>query len=302
MNDTPPVYRGRGIIYPTDNSIYNEVVAVSIEDFDYLKEKIFEQEFSADAEGFLVLLLMRILADEDPVFISSDQVNKEADKFIIDYPDSPMVEIVKKHISFKYRIGDWTFGVYFGGGYTIPSGNMLDYISSSGALNFSFDVYYKRSAFMVSVQSGFGRVQQDIPVKDYGYWERGMSSSLTSVGLGLGFSAFDNVKFRITPFTGLSFGSAYPSGTDLDRKLQNFSIGTSIAPMFGLNITYRFVNLDKLSRSNSQYFPAYGSYGINARITYVPGILRQEGHQYNGNIWYLTIGLNMELFGLKRIY
>ena len=300
--DDTPTFRNRNwnrnMVYPTDNSIYYEVVSASMKDFDFLTDKIREQNFFEDEEQFLILLLERILAEEDPAFISMDQVNKEADRFMADFPDSPMTEIVKEHISYKLGIGDWVFGIYFGGGYTIPSGKMLDYVSSKGAICASFDLFYKRSALMLSVQSGFGSAQQDIPVNNYGYWEKGSSSELTSIGLALGFSAFDNVKFRVTPFAGVSFGSTGPSGTDLDRALEKFSIGTSTAPMFGLNMTYRFINLNKTSNS---LYPFSGSYGINARITYVPSILKQEGYQYAGNIWYLTIGLNMDMFNFKKI-
>ena len=298
--DDGPVSRNRGIIYPTDNSIYNEVITASIDDFNFLKEGILEQKFSEDAEAFLILLLKRILADEDSKFISMEQVNKEADKFIANYSYSPLTGIVKKYVSYKWVIGDWVGGFYFGGGYTIPSGNMLDYVSSKGAVSFSFDVYYKRSAYMLSAQMGIGKTQQDIFVKDYGYWEKGESSNLSSIGLSLGYSVFDNIRFRITPFAGISFGAIYPSGTDLDKELQQFSIGTSIAPIFTLNMTYRFINPNKLSPDNNIYAPAYGSFGINARVSYVPGILRREGGQYAGNIWYLTVGLNMDMFTMKK--
>ncbi len=289
----------RKIIYPSDNSVFNEIADKSTEDFDFLMERILQQDFSQDAEDFLVLMLKRLLVDDNSKSFSMEQVNKEADKFILDYPNSPMNEVVKKHISYKWTIGDWSYGMYFGGGYTIPSGNMLDYVSSKGALCVSFDIFYKKSALLFNVQSGFGETQQDIPVKSYGYWEKNMSSDLTSVGIGLGFSAFDNIKFRITPFAGVSFGYIYPSGTDLDEELEKFSIGTSVSPMFGLNLTYRFINPNKLSPPN-HYSPFQGSFGLNAKITYVPNILRQEGHQYAGNIWYLTIGVNMEFFNLKK--
>ena len=298
--ESTPTFHNRDIIYPPDNAIYHELIAASIDDFNYLKEGILEQEFSEDAENFLILMLKRILATEAPRFISMEQVNREADNFIENYPYSPLNEIVKEYISFKWEMGDWVLGFYIGGGYTLPSGNMLEYISSKGALCASFDLYYKRSAFMLSMQSGFGSVQQDIPVNNYGYWEKGESSNLTSVGLSLGYSVFDNTRFRITPLAGISFGFASPSETDLDSDLQNFIIGTSIAPIFNLNVTYRFINPNKLSPDNNIYYPAYGSFGINARVSYVPGILRQEGGQYAGDIWYLTIGLNMDMFSLKR--
>ena len=296
--DDDPSSRNRGIIYPTDNSIYNEVVSASMADFNYLQEGILEQNFSEDAEAFLILMLKRILAGEGSKFISMEQVNKEADMFIAKYSYSPLTEIVKKHVSYKF--GDWVGGFYLGGGYTLPSGNMLDYVSAKGALCFSLDLYYKKSAFMLSLQSGLGKVQQDIPVKNYGDWEKGESSSLTSVGLSLGYSVFDNKRFRVTPCAGISFGFVSPAGTDLDEELQQFIIGTSVAPMFHLNMTYRFINPYKLSPDNNIDYPAYGSFGINARISYVPGILRQEGGQYAGDIWYLTVGLNMDIFTLKK--
>ena len=295
--DEIPEYRNRQMTCPADYSIYYDVVNACMDDFDYLIDKIREQAYSEDAEDFLILLLERILAEEDPKFISMEDVNKGADRFLTDYPNSPMAEVVKKHISYKLGIGDWCFGLYFGGGLTFPSGNMTDYFNPRGGLCISMDLFYKRTAFFLSVQSGFGDTRQDIPINNYDYWEKGGSFEFTSVGLCLGYSIFDNTKLRVTPFAGMSFGSAYPAGEDIDKELKKFNVGTSVSEIFGVNITYRFINLNTLSRKIYQYqSQPFGSFGINARFAYVPSILGQEGHKYAGNMFYMTLGINMDFF------
>ncbi len=288
------------IIRPADHAVYYEVAAASVEHYNELLDDIEQAEFSDEAQDFLVLLLDRILSMDHPDFISREKLNDNADKFIADYPYSPMTDIVKQYVLDRWEIGDWVFGVNFGGGYTFTSGNMTDYFRPQANICMSADVYYKRSAFYFMIQGGFGDLHKDIRINDVDVWEKGTPSDVTSIGLCLGYSIFDNARLRITPFAGVSFGFAEPTTSnddeDVEPYLKDFSIGTSVSQMFGLNVTYRFKDPTK----PEDHYYSMGSWGMNLRVSYIPSILRHEGNQYAGDVIFLSLGVNIDAFNLKK--
>jgi hypothetical protein len=58
---------------------------------------------------------------------STDELNDLSDKFVQDYPYSPLTIAVQKFISYKFDYGDTGFGMTIGGGYNFNSGRITDY-------------------------------------------------------------------------------------------------------------------------------------------------------------------------------
>lgn len=295
--------RERAAVYPPKDMLYTSLQSASHESFDQLVGGAEKYHFSDDANDYLHLLLESLLYDSSERYVSMNKINEDADRFIENYPDSPLLEIVKEHISYKLTRSDFMFGMYLGGGYSLCSGAYTHTFRPRGALAFSVDLYWRRYALFLSGDVGFGKLRQDVLVGGGDRWEKGSSGEFSVLGLSLGYSVLETKNFRLTPFSGAAFSSINPTQKeDMPSYLEDFDIGTSCSGMVGFNVRYLFFNTLWNRRHRNTFGMSEGAMGVNARVAYVPSALRSEGHTYGGNIVFLTIGISIDWFGLKRTY
>ncbi len=135
--------------------------------YDALVSNIMQQELTSEQKDFLTLLLKDIALNsaERPL---QDEINKQGDGFVAQYPQSPFNKIVKDEIIFRLKMSDFSWGMYIGGGYTIANGVYTDYFQPKGCMTVSWDFFYKKIALYLSYNNGFGRqhkIYQLTPMK-----------------------------------------------------------------------------------------------------------------------------------------
>jgi hypothetical protein len=197
------------------------------------------------------------------------------------------------------NIGKEFVGFYGGTGFFPLLGNIPNYFKSSlgqgGTLSL---VYYKSNnvAFYLSINGTVSILKQDMPVDNHYIWEKESEANFLSYGLSVGYSIYNTINWRITPFTGVVLSESKPKYHDMkeDPYLKKYKIGPIPSPELGLNISYRFINKQKKRESSGMS----GCGAISTRITYVPFAVYKKGNLYSGGVIYLTIGVGFELFGV----
>jgi hypothetical protein len=200
----------------------------------------------------------------------------------------------------KSNIGKESVGFYAGTGIFPLLGNIPNYFKSrlgqGGTMSL---VYYKSNniAFYLSINGTTCILKQDIPVNVYDTWEKESKTDFLSYGLSVGYSFYNTINWRITPFTGVVLSESKPEYHDMKENpyLKKYKIGPIPSPELGLNISYRFINKQK----DKESIGMSGSWVISTRITYVPFAVYKKNNPYSGGIVYLTLGIGMEFFSVN---
>ncbi len=185
----------------------------------------------------------------------------------------------------------------FNGGPALPitSGNLNDYFKFDIGGTMSLNYCHKKWAYCLSISGVDGKLKHDIFLEDGNAWKEGNKASFFSYGLSVGYSIYENIKFDITPFAGLVLSESRPPTSDLKEfpYLKEFDVNPILSPALGVSMTYLFFN-----RSNIREVGTYSSFGINAKINYIPFAVRGTKIPYKGDICYFSIGLVMGIFSV----
>lgn len=295
----------RPIVYPSDH-LLQTVIQEGIREL-YYDEIVADYEsmhFSPDGNDFLNLFLDYLL---DRISISDR--NRLSDAFVRNYPESPWVDASKRFISYKFAAGDYGFGWDFGGGAHFASGPITDRISQWGGLTMNFNFYAKKFHIGFSVISSFGRVLQDIQLKQNGKtWGAGESAEIDKLSITGGMKIWEYKRASLSPFAGVSFHSAGYSDQEIrdNPELKDINLGTSIAPVLGFDLDFR-LNEQPLS------IPPYGYYGVyhtlplyfwalGVKVAYYPNVITTQGPNLRGSACFVGVVAKMNFFSAKRVY
>jgi hypothetical protein len=230
---------------------------------------------------------------------STDKLNGLSDKFMKDYPDSPLTTAVQKFISYKLDYGDYGFALSIGGGYNFNSGRVTDYINQNGGMTVDFSFYLKKWYIGLYMMPSFGKIKKDIEIKKNGkIWEAGNDISILKIAPVIGYNILKYKRFNVTPFAGISFNSASPSEDEKkdDPYLKDVKLGVSVTPVVGMDVDYRI----KIKSSNYAYDPGFLTVGL--RTAYYPNVITNQGGNMKGELFFVGLTLKVYMFDVKKVY
>ncbi|MDR3061922.1 MAG: hypothetical protein LBU57_07400 [Dysgonamonadaceae bacterium] len=289
---------------PSDDMIGGKMTDLVKEEYSLIRDDFKSLKFSQDTEDFLSLFLDRLLVVYDSKFVSIDKINENSDRFVKTYPDSPLSKVVKETVSYKFRPGDWQWGISLGGGVHLDSGNMTDHIDfSQGAFVMMFDVFYKKFYFGLGLTAFGGNAREDIRIKSKDQvWPKGEFIPVTMCYPVIGFKALEYKRLKLTPFAGVSFNFAKPSEEAVSDNpdLKGLSFGTSVTPLVGFDLDFSLTDLTKV-KPRTDYNPN-GCFLVGLKGMYMPGIITNQGSNLTGNMFMLGLSVKVLFFQLKRVY
>jgi len=199
-------------------------------------------------------------------------------------------------ISERYKfpntnIGKEAFNVYGGAGYMPYSGNLSNFFEPSDGGTLSLSYYTPNSmAYLLSLSGSFSKLKRNLS----DIWQKGDSATFYSVEFSAGYSLLNHVRWRVTPFCGLALSASKPRKQTVKEhpELKQFKTGLTLSPALGVNITYKFIKPQRYS----DFRGSAGCFALNMRIDYVPFAVHKKNLLYHGGIWYLTMGVCLEIF------
>ncbi|MDL2323397.1 hypothetical protein LJC52_05360 [Bacteroidales bacterium OttesenSCG-928-A17] len=191
---------------------------------------------------------------------------------------------------------DASIGIYCGPGVLISSGNLNKYFNMGIGGTMSLVYHRKNMAYYLSINGADGKLKNDFMLSDGNVWKKGSENSFFSYGLSVGYSVFQNIKFKITPFAGIILSESRPQTSELKefKYLKKVDITPILSPSFGINMNYRLIKMKNIEKSRIN-----SCFTINARALYIPWAVRGNKVPYKGDICYFSIGILAELFNVN---
>lgn len=251
-------------------------------------------QFIPEDRDFAQIFLAAIsnqLIDE----IDQDNVNKLCDEFLINYPDSEFSGVVKGQFRWVYKPSNWGFGMDFGGGYNLYSEDFGKYFNNGGALSMSFSTSYNKFNFRAEIIASM--MKSKIDFNEGGDWKDGEDFSMGFYGLNVGYSAWENKRWKLEPH--LKFGGSQldydPDDDDEDVESVLFP---SVTPAVGLGIYLKLTN----SVKDSYYTFGAGYYYLLLNCDYYYPMFEQRYDDYSGGSISFTLSLGFYLRNMERDY
>ena len=225
---------------------------------------------------FLIISLLVSLVAKSQIEENTATFNEDIEHYDYYYPNT--------------NIGKSSLVSYGGAGYMPFIGKLMEYSKPSwgGAMSLDYN-HHNNMTFSLSIMGTFSsNLRKDVNINN-NMWTPLDTVTFWSYGLSVGYSVLNNVHWRINPFGGIVL-----SHTELVSPSGNkYKSGAKPSPIIGMNISYRFINVNK----EKQYSGMSSCFGINARITYIPYAVNNKEIPFSGSIWYMTIGVTLNLYG-----
>lgn len=205
-----------------ENSLqYKDIISIDI------KENV-DNEME---RAFLILLLSEIShhfnsqAEREE---HTEIINKLANEYLANYPDSPFDKVVRDNIRFEYGEANW--GVYwdFGVGFGINERGLKNTIGNTGfGMEMIVEYRYKKMLAQFDMSFVNSRLQRDVDINNT-TWYKDASSSLGSFVLNAGYLVFENKRWSLYPLAGVGFASITASIDDTkeDPMLKKLKLNT----------------------------------------------------------------------------
>lgn len=213
----------------------------------------------SDRDRDFLLLLLAEIAHQSQVHspereAHTEMVNKLANKFLSDYPDSPYNQLVRERIRFEFAEADW--GIYwdFGLGGSINSGKLRENLGGGGfAATMIFEYRHKKILGQVQVDVTNGKLSNDIEINNTTWYKESVATN-AGVSLNAGYLLLENKRWSIYPSVGMGYASigANTEDTKEDPNLKKLKLNC-FYPQLGLNFDFKYFITDPYSGKKSPF-------------------------------------------------
>jgi hypothetical protein len=285
-------------IRPSNDMLYNKLKEKTIKNETQLKEQIQVSDLDSETKQILSLNIDWLLLENSKNIYAQDSLNERADNFLETYAQSKFDDFTKTYIRYKQVPKDWGMTFEFFSGYSIYTGNLSDNYTNNIPVGVAFDVCYKNFELYLRDYIGFNKTKKDFNYS-LGTWEKGSRTMVFLPEASLGYVAYNDNRFKLSPFAGIGSMDISPTTKDKEEtpELKEVSLEFTTTYILGINFDIKF---------GPKHTPKYSpktSYGF-MRIRYGYSIPRFE-KKYDGmtgNMHYITIGFGGMARGLKREY
>lgn len=169
------------------------------------------------------------------------QLNKDAEIFVQQYPESVYVPFVQHFIKEEYQESETGFIIDMAVNYFNFSSGLQKYFAVQNVgFSIGFQVPHKKWLFSMNanVIQGFTRTNEPLAVKEGAFWDKDIEGGIANIEFGVGYNVISSKRFRIYPYATFAYNSFIPIAKE-GRDLSNYRAnGTAIGA--GAIIDYRF--------------------------------------------------------------
>lgn len=285
-------------IRPSNDMLYNKLKEKTINNEIQIKEQIQVSDLDSETKQILILNIDWLLLENRKNFFAQDSLNERADNFIETYAQSKFYDFIKTYIRYKQVPKDWGMTFEFFSGYSIYTGNLSENYTNNIPVGVAIDICYKNIELYLRNYIGFNKTKKDFNYS-LGTWEKGSRTMVFLPEASIGYVAYKDNRFKLSPFAGIGSMDISPTTKDTEEtpELKEVSLEFTTTYTLGINFDIKFG-----PKHTPKYYPKT-SYGF-MRIRYGYSIPRFE-KKYDGmtgNMHYITIGFGAMARGLKREY
>lgn len=265
--------------------------------YSYYLSKIILSNLKEDEKQFLKLYLNWQLKSEGNQVEDRNKLAmtfQEANAFIENYPQSSYTYYVRNFLLRVNERKDWQWGMDFGLGYGMYSGELSEKLTSgiNGLIGFEF--FYKKWMLNFKLQTTNSEAIDSIRGVDLTL-SLGQKANYLDFHFGLGYELLDGEKMSLTPYAGLGLSMLSQRNS---RRGEDLPIVYNFSPSFnaGVNYDYYFgVLFPNLNRSYDNYKWLWG-FKAGYQITNLIGFGTK------GILHGFTIGLALKSNYKRRVY
>lgn len=212
---------------------FNDIFAIDI------KENVDDEMDKA----FLILLLSEMAyysPSQSERNEHTESVNKLANEYLANYPDSPYEKVVRENIRFEFGEAKWGFYWDIGIGPVLNNGELKNTFGNSGfGLDMGFEYRHRQLFGQLEIGLVASSLKKDIEINNT-IWQKSSSATFATFALNAGYIPFENRRWSIYPFAGIGFSaiSAPTEDTKNDPNLQSLKLNT-FSPQIGMGVDYK---------------------------------------------------------------
>lgn len=285
-------------VKPLDDILYIRLKEKSLINETDIKNQIEHSEVDNETKQILNINLDRLLLESRYSIYAQDSLNEQADNFLAKYPQSRFAYFTKNYVIYKQVPRNWGVAVEFFSGYGIYTGNLSRNFTNNIPIGVAFDICYKNFELYLRDYIGFNKTKKDF---DYsaGTWKKNSSAMAFLPEASLGYVAYNDDRFKLSPFAGI--GSMYigPSVGDTDKtpELEEVALKFSTTYILGINLDIKFGE-----KHPPKFMPKTSYPFIRIRYGYSMPQFEKKYSNMTGNMHYITIGFGVIYRKTKREY
>ncbi len=195
------------------------------------------------------------------------EVDRQADRYLSQYPNGMYSTFVVRRISFKPVEVDWGIGMSFGAGVGIPTGGMTSLCGVGAAPYLSVDVMYRRIYMALGVNAVIGELRKEVSHKELDF-PRSATWTVGNLGAMAGYAVVETPRIRLVPYASLAMGWMQLGMDNPDKKNSRFNRGSGVALAWGAGV---FCDIKFTSESFMAYdnrFPGMRNSYCSLRLRY----------------------------------
>jgi hypothetical protein len=285
-------------IRPLNDMLYDKLKEKSFNNEAQLKKQLHESEFDSETKKVLNMNLNWLLLENRETIYAQDSLNKQADNFLDTYSQSKYEYFTKTYIRYNQVPKDWGLTFEFFSGYSVYTGNLSKNYTNNIPFGIAFDICYKNIELYLRNYIGFNKTKKDF---DYslGTWEKGSRTMVFLPEASLGYVAYNDNRFKLSPFAGIGSMDISPPTNDTEEtpELKEVSLEFTTTYVLGVNLDIKY------GPKNTPKYKPKTSYGfMRIRYGYCLPRFEKKYDGMTGNMHYVTIGFGGMARGLKRDY
>lgn len=241
----------------TDN--LGQVLRESILAYHDIVEIDINEVVEGDANKDFLILMLNDIAHMSPANSSErrahiENINKLANLYLKNHPDSPYDKIVREDIRFEFTEADWGFYWDFGFGPGINNGKLGEILNGTG-IGMEMILEYRYKKVLGQFELGFmsKSLSNDINVNNT-TWMRESYSTIGTYTLNAGYLLLENKRWSIYPLAGIGYANVEADSEDSkeDPRLKKLRIN-SFYPQVGICIDFKYYMPDPFTSIKSPF-------------------------------------------------
>lgn len=225
-----------GIEISHSDGLYKALNKAFFKEVETLKSRIMLEIQDPERKEFL-LLLTEDLANPRPSPEVQQSINQRATDFMQHYPQSPLVDFVRRNIRFQLKESKWGLGLDFFLGFGQGSQDLGAYYRNHFTLGHGFEAQYRRLAVFGRNYLGFGITRKE-SILDGKRWEKGKSYAVFLPELSAGYYLVHHKHIRLCAFGGIASLDMSPTEADVQKEkdLKVFQKSFTMASIWGFHV------------------------------------------------------------------
>jgi len=283
-----------------NDNLQEKLIEKSISTKEMIEVTINMAQLNQEEKDFLQLHLNYCLADVNNDASAQENLNNQADKFLINYPSSIYGPFIRKVIRFKQTVSDFGWGYDLFVGYHVFNGGIAESFSDYFSFGMSVDMAYKSYLLNLSFSLGRSTLQKDIDYQSI-IWDEGRRGDIFVPQASFGYTFFAQRRLSITPFVGVSGFYIMPEYDDIQAytPFENIELNSDASWNAGLSIN---LFSKPATGGNMIYRASQFQAFIKLKYNYFHSGYKKEYYGLDGAMHQISLSFGGFVRRIKRTY